>query len=47
MRITKKLTKILETLGYAKREMSGRRNRKTFKKAYKNRAALRRLILEF
>jgi len=47
MNISRKLVKILETYGYSKKEMSGKRNRKAFKKAYKNRAALKRIILEF
>lgn len=47
MRINKKMVKVLETLGYPKREMSGKRNRKTFKKAYSNRAKLKIYILKY
>ena len=47
MKISRKLVKIMETCGYSKKEFRSKNSRKTANKAYKNRAALKRIILEF
>lgn len=47
MKISRKLVKIAETFGYSKKGFRSKKSRKTVNRAYKNRAALKRIILEF